>query len=175
MARTKQSVIDANKARAAMGGAVNKQPAMGGVKKRTTRLTKMEQKVLQLKEKLEAKQVQLATTKKRVHQKEERKALLKKVRAQLDAVTMSEDFVKLSEFYSDGLIVDLKADHTTHQDILSSHYEYGSNGKWWDHDHYFGSEDYTDSECETLEDWETDVTNSSSSSSSSDDSDEDTD
>lgn len=162
MARTKQSVI-----RSAM-----KQPAAGGVKKRTTRLTKMEEKLSNLQKKLDEKQNELDATKKRVHQKEERKALLKRVRAQLDEVTLSNDFIKLCEFYSDGVCLNLRSDF---KNTLSTHHQYGSEGKGWIRDHFINGDDfsYTDSDCETLEDWETDGTPSSSSSSSSDDEDTD--
>lgn len=169
MARTKQSVIDANKARNVM-----EQPAAGGIKKRTTRLTKMEEKLSNLQKKLDEKQNELDATKKRVHQKEERKALLKRVRAQLDKVTLSDDFIKLCEFYSDGISLNLRSDF---KNTLSTHHQYGSEGKGWFREHFLHDDEsvYTDSECETLEDWETDVSSSSSTSSSDDDDDSDSD
>lgn len=156
MARTKQSVKDAR-------GGVNGQPAAGGIKKRTTRLTKMEEKIAALQEKLDKRQGELNATKKRVHQKEERKALLKKVRAQLDEIALSDDFAKLSEFYNDGISLNLRSDfkHT-----LSTHHQFGSEGRGWFREafvHGDNESEYTDSECETLEDWETDVSSSSSS------------
>jgi hypothetical protein len=111
MARTKQSVMDAQKARNAMKGTGT------GINKRSVELRELEEKIAKTKAKHE---LLMAAYKKEL-EKEETQRCLADVRVQLDMVTSSDSFIKLTNFYNGCIAIDL----TNAGTLLSTHDDMG--------------------------------------------------